>query len=95
MTSGEIVLDARAILAGNQNKGAKIMKMNARQQAIFDYYNSAGWIAIYYPRKGMISLNGHHRKPVKLAVDDMVEAICRKNGRSIIVQATRPDLKAL
>lgn len=42
-----------------------------KQRAIFDAYNATGRIAFYYPRKGMISINGGRRKPVKVAIEEM------------------------
>ena len=52
------------------------MDMNTLQlKTVIEQYNSAGWYAHHYPRKRMVSLNGHKAISEQDALDKMTNSL--------------------
>jgi hypothetical protein len=49
-------------------------------EKLLEAYKASGRCAFYYPRKQMVSLNGHKAIPVKDAMARMTETMARDNA---------------
>jgi hypothetical protein len=61
-------------------KGNDVTKLTPKQQEIMAAYQATGRVAILYPRKGTIALNGFPQKPIKEAMAQMQATLEREAG---------------